>query len=206
MNSIWDTVDFFEKEIADYCGSKYAVAVDSCTNALFLVFKYLKNTQDTTLPVQVPKKTYVSVPTSIIHAGCSIEFVDSNWVGSYKLSPYNVTDSACRFERGMHTGGFTCLSFHFKKHISIGRGGMILTDDEKSLEWFRKSRYDGRSSYFYNDILTTDIDTLGYHMYMTPEQAARGVEQFYKIKNSNLPPCGRASDYAVDLSLLKAFN
>jgi hypothetical protein len=43
-------------------------------------------------------------------------------------------------------------------------------------------------------------------MYMTPEQAARGVEQFYKIKNSNLPPCGRASDYAVDLSLLKAFN
>ena len=30
-------VRMFEEEIAEYAGSKYAVSVDSCTNALFCV-------------------------------------------------------------------------------------------------------------------------------------------------------------------------
>ena len=40
----WDIVDGFEKLIADFCGSKYAIALDSCTNALFLSLKYNKKT------------------------------------------------------------------------------------------------------------------------------------------------------------------
>ena len=37
----WDVVDTFEKKLAAYGGSKYAVAVDSCTDAMFLCLKYL---------------------------------------------------------------------------------------------------------------------------------------------------------------------
>ena len=40
MKTVWDNVDRFEEIIAEYAGSKYAVAVDSCTNALFLSMKY----------------------------------------------------------------------------------------------------------------------------------------------------------------------
>ena len=205
MNSTWDVVEFFEKEIADFCGSKHAIAVDSCTNALFLAFKYLSKENNMT-PVQVPKKTYVSVPMSIKHAGFNIDFVDRDWIGDYKLNPYPVIDSACRFEKNMYKGGYVCLSFHFKKIIPIGKGGMILTDNDSAAKWFKKVRYDGRESYFYNDILETDIDELGYHIYMTPEQASRGIEQFYKAKNENKTICGCSSEYKVDLSKLSIFK
>ena len=40
MMTVWNNIDEFEKLIANYAGSKYAVAVDSCTNALFLSLKY----------------------------------------------------------------------------------------------------------------------------------------------------------------------
>jgi dTDP-4-amino-4,6-dideoxygalactose transaminase len=205
MESVWDAVDFFEKEIANYCGSKHAIAVDSCSNALFLVFKYLSKSGNIA-PVQVPKRTYISVPMSIMHAGFAVNFVDNDWVGDYKLDPYPVIDSACRLEKNMYKGGFVCLSFHFKKIIPIGRGGMILTDDDIAANWLKKIRYDGRESYYYNDIQETDVDELGYHMYMTPEQAARGIEQFYRIKNTNIVTCGAAAEYAVDLSKLKVFQ
>jgi dTDP-4-amino-4,6-dideoxygalactose transaminase len=42
INDSWDWVTYFEKEIAEYCGSKYAVACDSNSNAIKLVLEYLK--------------------------------------------------------------------------------------------------------------------------------------------------------------------
>ena len=205
MNKIWDNVSFFEREVASFCNAKYGIAVDSCSNALFLTFKYLSTITDKQI-VRVPKHTYISVPMSIIHAGYDIEFVDCDWEGSYNLKPYSVTDSACEFKKNMHVSDFTCLSFHFKKLIPIGRGGMILTNNEEAAIWLRKARYDGRSSYFYNDILETDVDVMGYHMYMTPEHASRGIEQFYRAKNDSKTVCGASSEYKVDLSKLKVFQ
>ena len=38
----WDLVELFEKKIANYSGSKYAVSTDCCTNAIFLCLKYSK--------------------------------------------------------------------------------------------------------------------------------------------------------------------
>ena len=40
VNDPWDIVDAFEKMVAKYAGSKYAVAVDNCTNGIFLCLKY----------------------------------------------------------------------------------------------------------------------------------------------------------------------
>ncbi len=34
-------VETFEERVADFCGSKYAVAVESCTAAIFLCCKYI---------------------------------------------------------------------------------------------------------------------------------------------------------------------
>ena len=66
-------VRMFEEEIAEYAGSKYAVSVDSCTNALFLCCKYLDVKE-----VTIPCKTYLSVPMSIIHSGAKVVFDKRN--------------------------------------------------------------------------------------------------------------------------------
>tara|TARA_Y100001973_G_C5173438_1_gene320458 strand:- start:20 stop:598 length:579 start_codon:yes stop_codon:yes gene_type:complete len=158
----------FEETVADYTGSPYAVAVTSCTDALFLCCKYL-NVSDVT----IPPKTYLSVPQSIIHAGGKVIFEDLEWEGIYQLKPYPIFDAAKRFTSGMYqTGSFMCLSFHIKKLLDIGKGGMILTDDKTAVEWFKQARYEGRHEVPYKE---DDITMLGWNMYMTPEQAARGL-------------------------------
>ena len=79
----WDVVDAFEDKVAKYAGSKYAVSVDNCTNGMFMCLKYL-NAKGT---ITLPKKTYLSVPGLVIHAGCNIKFEDFEWSGVYKLDP-----------------------------------------------------------------------------------------------------------------------
>lgn len=204
MNTLWDNVELFEDLVAKYAGSKYAVAVDSCTNALFLCLMYCQSTgyDVERHVVTVPKRTYISVPMQIKHAGYEMIFEDVEWSGMYKLSPLPVIDSAQRFTQNMYVKDtLQCLSFHSKKILSIGRGGMILTSDRTAREWLIRSRYDGRSSIYYNQINSSTVPTLGWHMYMTPEEAVRGVEQFYKTPLVNADS-GCSSDYAVDLSLL----
>jgi dTDP-4-amino-4,6-dideoxygalactose transaminase len=168
----YQIVKMFEEEVAHYTGSKYAVAVDSCTNALFLVCKYLEVKE-----VTIPSQTYLSVPMSIIHGGGKVVF-DTNpmvnhWKGIYQLKPYPIYDAAKRFTAKMYIpGAYMCLSFHIKKLLNIGKGGAILTDDKEAYDWFKKARYEGRSEKFYKE---DNIETLGWNMYMTPEQAAHGL-------------------------------
>jgi dTDP-4-amino-4,6-dideoxygalactose transaminase len=77
----------------------------------------------------------------------------------------------------MYTPGFFyCLSFHYSKHIPIGRGGMILTDDKKAVNWFRVMRNDGRREIPKE---LDDVKLMGWNFYMTPEQAARGLSLYY---------------------------
>lgn len=207
MKTLWDNVEYFEDLIAEYAGSDYAVAVDSCSNALFLSMKYCQANSDLS-HVQVPNRTYISVPMQILHAGYDVDFHDGYWSGAYRLDPLPVIDSAQRFTENMYehfSGCLYCLSFHSKKILSIGRGGMILTDDKNARDWLRRSRYDGRSSIYYNDINDESVPTLGWHMYMTPEEAVRGIEQFYKTPNVN-EDSGCCDDYAIDLSKLKCFK
>jgi dTDP-4-amino-4,6-dideoxygalactose transaminase len=69
-------------------------------------------------------------------------------------------------------GNFMCLSFHIKKLLPIGKGGMIITDDAKAVAWFKKARYEGRSEKNYTE---DNVQICGWNMYMTPEEAARGL-------------------------------
>lgn len=159
----------FEQELADFVGSPYAVAVDSCTNALFLCCTYF-GVQEVT----IPNKTYVSVPCSIIHAGGTVKFEDVSWVGSYQLKPYPIYDSACKLSRNMYVPNtFQCISFSANKIINIGKGGMIFTDNPEAVKWFKLARYEGREEI---PIMSQEkFNVVGWNMYMTPEQAARGL-------------------------------
>jgi dTDP-4-amino-4,6-dideoxygalactose transaminase len=180
LSDPWDVVDLFEKKLAEYGGSKYAVAIDNCTDAMFLCLKYLKAEGEITLP----KRTYVSVPCTVIHAGCQVKFKDIDWSGEYQLSPYPVYDAATRMRKDMYVqDSYYCLSFHRRKHIPIGKGGMILTNDKKAYDWFKVARYEGRHiDKLYKD---DSFDMIGWNMYMPPEQAAEGLELFKNIEDYN---------------------
>ena len=178
-------VQMFEEEVAEYTGSPYAVSVDSCTNALFLISKYLEVDE-----VVIPSKTYLSVPMSIIHAGGEVIFDKSpktnHWGGIYQLKPYPVYDAAKRFTSGMYIPeSYMALSFHIKKQLGIGKGGMILTDNKDAVDWFKKARYEGRSEKYYKE---DSIERLGWNMYMTPQEATQGLclMQNYPEHNKDL--------------------
>jgi dTDP-4-amino-4,6-dideoxygalactose transaminase len=184
-NNPYKVVSMFEDEIACYTNAPYAVSVDSCTNALFLICKYLQVKE-----VTIPCKTYLSVPQSIIHSGGDVIFDKTpkvnHWKGIYQLKPYPIYDSAKRLTSNMYMPqSYMALSFHIKKQLPIGKGGMILTDDKKAYEWFKKARYEGRSEKYYKD---DDVYFCGWNMYMTPEQASRGLAlmQNYPEHNKDL--------------------
>lgn len=165
-------VEMFEEALAEFAGSRTAVAVDSCTSALHLSLRYWGVDRARVL---IPARTYISVPAAIIHAGGYPEFVDEPWAGRYELQPTNIVDSALRFRRGMYEPGtLYCVSFHLRKHLKIGRGGAILTDDIDAARWLRKARFDGRDGSV--PFLEDPVSIVGWNAYMTPEQAARGLQ------------------------------
>lgn len=56
MSDPWQIIRNVEAAIAEHCGSRHAVAVDTCSMALFLCCKY-RNVGE----VSIPRRTYVSV-------------------------------------------------------------------------------------------------------------------------------------------------
>lgn len=203
MAKAYDVVKDFEKTIAKWAGSKYGVAVDSCTNAIFLCLKYW-NVASMTL-IKLPKRTYPGVAMSVVHSGYLFEFEDIKWKGIYWILPTNIIDSALRFKKNMYIPNtYYCLSFHYKKHLPIGRGGMILTNDKKAVNWLRKARWDGRNP---NLPLNKDNAAFcGWNMYMTPNQAARGLALFEAIKHKNLPDLKVEEQHYPDLSKWRCFR
>ena len=190
----------FEQKVAKFAGSKYACSIDCCSNGLFLALKYV-NAEGV---ITIPKRTYVSPPMQIIHAGCKVRFEDREWSGVYKLEPYDIWDGATRWTEGMYVGGnaIQVVSFQIKKRIPIGKGGMILTNDKKAYEWFKYASYDGRdlSKYYMDD----DFSLIGWHMYMTPEDAARGIILMDSVPNVN-EDTGSSKTYS-DLSNKEVFK
>jgi len=188
----------FEERIAEWAGSKYAVAVESGTAAIFLSLMYCKPKE-----VSIPKHTYPSVPCSIIHCGAKVIFHNEKWEGIYQLEGTPIFDCALRFQKGMYKGGMQCLSFHVKKHLPIGRGGMILTDDKEAYEWFKKARFDGRDPV---PLLEDNFTQLGWNLYMEPSQAARGIQLFETVRNKILPDLKVEEQGYPDLSLYPIYT
>ena len=202
-----EVVSMFEEKVAKFSGSKYAVSVDCCSNGIFLSLKYLQFKEEL-LPQQeitIPSHTYVSTPMQIIHAGNVVSFEDIEWSGVYQLSPTRVWDGAVRWKEGMYIGNnaLQVVSFQIKKRIPIGRGGVILTDSEEAYNWLKLTSYDGRDLNLpYTD--DNHIQIIGYHMYMTPEDAARGIILIDNIVGNN-DDTGCNTNYP-DLSKLKIFK
>lgn len=167
-----EIISLFENKLAEYSNSKYAVVTDCASNALFLSLKYRQASGE----VVIPAHTYVSVPMQIVHAGCQPRFEDIPWSGIYELKPWNIFDSAARFTRNMYvqSDALQVLSFQIKKRLPIGKGGAILTDSDEAYRWLKLASYDGRDLHLPYDH-ENHVKSFGWHFYMTPEDAARGI-------------------------------
>lgn len=188
-----EIITMFENKVAEFAGSKYAVAVDCCTHAIELSLRWKLYNGHLTLgqTVYIPEHTYVSIYLMLKQLGFSIRFydgqaatfldVEKEWSGVYPIYPTAVHDGAVRWSKDMFREDFHCLSFQIKKRIPIGRGGMVLTDNKNAANWIRLASYDGRD-------LKTPYDSPGhvkfpgYHYYMIPEDAARGLLLMDAIK------------------------
>ena len=183
---VYFITEMFEEKLATYTGAKYVVAIDNCSNAIFLSLKYEGIVNKI---VTIPSRTYPSVPCAILHAGGIANFRPTKGVtlkGEYDLEGTRTVDSALRFTHQMYIPGrFQCLSFTGPyKHLKLGKGGAILTDDYKAYLWFKRARFSGRRECSYH---TDNFDELGWNMYMMPEIATRGIllmEQFYNVDGS----------------------
>lgn len=184
----WRVVERFEEAICEYTGATHCVAVDSCTNALYLCFVRAYRGG---LPVmELPSRTYVGVPRAAMRAGWKVRFYESDWInnGEYGISVPGafIVDSARFFAGGMCSPTeWRCVSFHATKHLPIGRGGAILCDRKGDAEWFRRARYDGRDQT--RPILEQEEFQWGMQCYLEPEKAARGLMLLQGLPDHNEP-------------------
>ena len=202
MNNPYQVVRDFEAALCEYTGAKYAVTTNSCTMALLLAVAWHKTRPDWPKLISIPKRTYVSVPQSIIHAGGRPVFRDEEWEGLYQLKPLPVWDSARFFTSGMFMPGqMMCVSFHASKILGDTQGGAILHDNDEADAWLRRARFDGRT-----EGVAPKDDTfphLGYHCYMSNDVAARLLLKLSVLPKHNHP---LPNDPYPDLSTLEIFK
>lgn len=235
MSDPFAVVRQFESALCEYTGAPYCVSTTSCTTALLLAVAWhlrdfptvghcTKGNQLGHLrpTVEIPKRTYVGVLMSIIHAGGRPTFRDEDWRGAYRLDPLPVWDSARRLRQAMYTsddawnggqpvpqrtdapaiaGAMVCLSFHWSKVLGIEQGGAILHEDPEADRWLRMARFDGRQE----GVAPPDQQEwiIGYHAYMAPETAAKGLMRL-SLLNGNEPDLPN-SNYP-DLSQMEIFK
>ena len=109
-------VALLESEFAELMGSGYALAVASCSAALFLALKALDLPRGA--PVLIPAFTFAAVPSAVVHADCVPVLVE---VGDdYRV---NMADFAAKLD-----GAAAVLISHMRGHTSDMDAIMALCD------------------------------------------------------------------------------
>ena len=222
-----EQVAAFERIVANYIGTKYAVAVSSCTAALHLSLLVLGVSHGDI--VLVPAYSWPSTANVIELCGAQPVFVDicpntfnmdpaclelvlkrlifdkdsarrvkailpvhtfgqlANMPEILKLAErYNlpvIEDAACALGatlNGRRTGTWGvmgCFSFHPRKVITTGEGGIITTNDSCLAHRLRTLRNHGLDP----DSLLPDFIMPGFNYRMTEFQAALGITQMAKL-------------------------
>lgn len=191
------TITEFENEIAKFFGAPYAVTTDCCTHGIELSLRYTKATE-----INVPKRTYLSIPFLANKLKIRLNWKDEQWQNYYYLTN-NIIDAAVLWEPDSYIPNtFMGVSFQYRKHLALGRGGIILTDNRQAAIQLKKMSYDGRLP----DVPWRDqnIDTIGYHYYMTPETAQLGLDKLPEAIKT--PPTQWKLEDWPDLTKMEIFK
>ena len=140
----FDVVKQFEEKIADFYGAPFAVAVDCCTHGIEICLRYQNFSY-----IECPARTYISIPLLANKLGIKLKWKEEDWKDYYYLTNHPgftpIIDAAVLWKKDSYIPGtFMSVSFQFRKHLSLGRGGVILTDNKEDYLNLKKMTYDGR--------------------------------------------------------------
>lgn len=174
----FNIVQKFEEKVAKFFGSPYAVATDCCTHAIELCLRYEKYDN-----IKIPEHTYISIPFTAEKLNLKWFWEkDYNWHDYYCIGNTNIIDAAVFWKmNGYVPNTYMCLSFQYKKHLNLGKGGMILLDNYEAYNELKKMVYDGRE--MNKPWGEQNIKIVGYHYYMTPEVAETGIHRFEEVSS-----------------------
>jgi hypothetical protein len=116
----FETVSKFEKSIAKFFGSPYAIAVDSCTHGIELCLRY-QNIKK----ISVPKRTYISVPFLANKMNIDLEWRDEVWSNYYKVNDTMkpIYDAAVMWEKDSYLFGSMMFKFSVSKTFKFRQRG-----------------------------------------------------------------------------------
>jgi dTDP-4-amino-4,6-dideoxygalactose transaminase len=168
-----------ESNLSEYCNKKYAVCCSSGTAALYLAFRCIPARRMRCTPV-----TFRATTWAARLAGHQITYwdIDPNCFCAptpdinVHLAGY-VSKSTGLVEDASHALGstrmglaaFTCISLHAIKHLGVGEGGVVLTDDADDAGRLRELREFG----------TEEAPSLNFRMAEVP--AALGVSRLSRV-------------------------
>jgi dTDP-4-amino-4,6-dideoxygalactose transaminase len=190
----------FENKIAEFFGAPYGIAVDCCTHGIELCLRYQHLSY-----INVPKRTYISIPFLAEKLGIKLQWKDEEWIDYYSLNDHftPIYDAAVLWKKNSYIPNtFMNISFQFKKHLSLGKGGIILTDNKIAALELKKMSYDGRDPNI--PWREQNISTMGYHYYMTPETAELGLKKLDNAINT-IPKQWAITDWP-DLTKMNVFK
>lgn len=231
LRSGWVTqgpkVEEFEEMFASYVGARFAVAMTSCTTALFAALRL--SGIGPGCEVIIPSLSFIATANAVVHCGAIPVFADvdpetcnidvraieglitektkavmpvhqmglpadldtiSDLAKAYDLVV--IEDAACAIGSkykekniGGH-GNIACFSFHPRKIITTGEGGMVVTDDPDTAMALRRFRHHGMSisdleRHQSSRMIIETYPEVGYNFRMTDIQAAIGIRQMEKL-------------------------
>ncbi|MBL7734140.1 MAG: DegT/DnrJ/EryC1/StrS family aminotransferase [Chitinophagaceae bacterium] len=163
-----------------YCGAT-PVFIDIDTNTFNLDLNQLKH--------KVTAKTKAVIPVHLFGLCADVDYIKKNFP-QLKI----VEDGACAAGASLHgkpagsLGDIGCFSFHPRKSVTCGEGGMLTTNDEAiaaNLDMLRnhgasiseEQRHHGAKPY-----LLAAFDIIGFNYRMTDLQGAVGLVQLKKLQ------------------------
>lgn len=166
----FEIVEEFEKKIAYFFGAPFAVAVDSATHGIELCLRYVNAPY-----ILCPNNTYISVPMLANKLNIKLLWHELDWHEYYEIYT-QIYDAAVLWRKDSYIdGSLMCISFQYQKHLSLGRGGIILCPNKVVYNQLKKMSYDGRLPNI--PWRQQNISTQGYHYYMNPEVAKIGLDK-----------------------------
>ena len=209
----------FERIVAEYVGTEYAVAVSNCTAALHLALLALgvgpgdrvavptyswPATANVValcgaepLFIEIEPDTYNMDPEALeaalsrttvkavmpVHVFGAIVDMPRILAISERYGASIVEDAACALGAAVENkkagawGVMGCFSFHPRKAVTTGEGGMITSNDASLVRKLRALRNHGQDP----DAATPDFVIAGYNLRLTEFQAALGASQMSKL-------------------------
>jgi UDP-4-amino-4,6-dideoxy-L-N-acetyl-beta-L-altrosamine transaminase len=183
-------VSKFEEKICNYVGAKYAVSLNSATNAIFLTL--LNKDTKVSIPSMIPPVVVNAIKTS----NNDFEFIDNTeWIGDsyilHKFNDYKIVDSAQKLEKNQfnkecNPNDLMIFSFYPTKPIGSCDGGMIVSNDLDKITFLKELALNGMS--YNKNNWDREIKHFGYKMYINSIQAYIGLKNFekYEKKLQNL--------------------